>query len=82
MKTSMETPAGTVRPGTVIRIVRMDDKTTPSRAFPDGTDHQARACNGKTGTVELIDDTGQIHGTWSGLAVQPERDEFEIVSHP
>ena len=82
MKTSIETPAGTVCPGTVIRIVQMDEKATPSRAFPDGTDHQARAYNGRTGTVDRIDDTDQIHGTWGGLAIQPERDEFEIVSQP
>ena len=82
MKTSIETPAGTVHPGTVIRIVRMDDKVTLSRAFPDGIDHQARAYNGKTGSVDWIDDTGQIHGTWGGLHLQPERDEFEIVSQP
>ena len=28
---------------------------------------------GKIGTVELIDDIGQIHGTWGGCAIQPEQ---------
>lgn len=79
MKPSIETNAGTVVPGTLIRIVRMADKATPSRAFPDGIDHQARAYNGKTGRVNHIDDQGQIHGTWGGLAVIPGVDEFIIL---
>ena len=33
---------------------------------------------GKTGTVEHIDDAGQIHGTWGGCAIIPETDIFEI----
>jgi len=33
----------------------------------------------KEGIVELVDDWGQLHGTWGGLAVQPERDDFYIV---
>lgn len=35
--------------------------------------------NGKEGEVILIDDAGQLHGTWGGLAVIPEEDEFEIL---
>lgn len=35
--------------------------------------------NGKSGTIELIDDMGQIHGTWGGLAVQAERDKWEKI---
>lgn len=34
---------------------------------------------GKEGTVEHIDSRGQLHGTWGGLAVQPENDDFEII---
>lgn len=82
MKPSIETNAGTIVPGTLIRIVRMADEATPSRAFPDGIDHQARAYNGKTGTVNHIDDRGQIHGTWGGLALQADRDEIEILKQP
>ena len=26
---------------------------------------------GKVGVVDFIDDAGQVHGTWGGLAVQP-----------
>jgi len=35
--------------------------------------------SGKEGVVEYVDDIGQIHGTWGGCAIQPERDKFEIV---
>lgn len=80
MKTSTKTPAGTVRPGTRIRIDRMQDQTTPSAAFPDGTDHAATALNGKEGTVTIIDDTDQLHGTWGGLAVIPGVDRFTILN--
>lgn len=34
---------------------------------------------GKVGVVEMIDSMGQVHGTWGGLAVQPERDTVEIL---
>lgn len=33
------------------------------------------------GTVEHVDDIGQIHGSWGGLAVQPENDTYEILVH-
>lgn len=35
----------------------------------------------KIGTVEHIDDAGQIHGTWGGCAIQPEHDLYEILQH-
>jgi len=35
--------------------------------------------DGKTGTVEHIDDLGQLHGTWGGLAVIPDVDSFEVI---
>lgn len=34
---------------------------------------------GIEGTVRLIDDMGQIHGTWSGLAIVPDMDEYEVI---
>lgn len=34
----------------------------------------------KVGVVEAIDDCGQLHGTWGGLAVIPQADEIEIIS--
>lgn len=33
----------------------------------------------RPGIVEHIDSIGQLHGTWGGLAIIPEVDEFEIV---
>lgn len=36
--------------------------------------------DGREGVVEHIDSLGQLHGTWGGLAVIPEVDEF-IVTH-
>lgn len=37
--------------------------------------------SGRIGTVEIIDDMGQIHGTWGGCAIQPEHDRYEILQH-
>lgn len=63
------TPTATV--GDTIRIITMDDN--------NGKDTQAKAYNGRTGTVTHIDSIGQIHGTWGGLAVIPGKDTFEIL---
>ena len=35
--------------------------------------------SGKTGVVEFIDDIGQVHGTWGGCAVIPEKDYVEVI---
>jgi hypothetical protein len=35
--------------------------------------------SGKTGFVEHVDDLGQIHGTWGGLALIQNIDTYEIV---
>ena len=35
--------------------------------------------SGRTGVVMIIDDKGQLHGSWGSLAVQPENDEIEIL---
>ena len=35
--------------------------------------------DGSEGTVESIDDIGQLHGSWGGLAVIPEEDEFILL---
>lgn len=53
------------RKGDVIEIISMKDE-------PNYT--------GKTGTVEHIDDAGQIHGTWGGCALIPGEDTYTIVS--
>lgn len=34
---------------------------------------------GKVGTVEFIDDMGQIHGTFGGCAVIPSVDSYTIL---
>lgn len=59
------------RVGDTISIVSMDDD--------NGRDAQARAYNGKTGVIEHIDDMGQLHGTWGGLAVNPMVDIFVVI---
>lgn len=55
------------RPGATIRIIHME-----------GEPHY----EGRTGVVESTDDAGQIHGTWGGLALQPERDTWEVLREP
>ena len=34
---------------------------------------------GREGIVRSIDDVGQLHGSWGGLAVIPGEDSFTIV---
>ena len=60
-----------VKKGDTIRIIRMNDD--------GGKDLQPRMYNGRSGVVECIDSLGQLHGTWGGLALIPEVDEFQIV---
>lgn len=36
---------------------------------------------GRTGEVEYIDGQNQLHGTWGGLAVQPENDIFVVIKY-
>ena len=60
-----------VKIGDTIRIIRMNDD--------GGKDLQARIYNGRSGVVEHIDSIGQLHGTWGGLAVIPEVDNYEIL---
>lgn len=50
--------------GDKIKIIRMVDE--PSY-------------NERTGVIEHIDDAGQLHGSWGGLAVIPEVDKVELV---
>lgn len=35
--------------------------------------------DGKEGIVKHIDSIGQLHGTWGGLAIIPEEDDYEIL---
>ena len=59
--------------GDNIRLVRM--------VVVNGTDYQASMMNGKEGVIELIDDNGQLHGTWGGLAVIPGLDVYEVIEN-
>lgn len=54
-----------IKAGDRIRIIHLRDE--------DGS------YDGREGTVEFIDSIGQLHGTWGGLAVIPEVDEFKVV---
>ena len=36
---------------------------------------------GKEGYVDHIDDAGQIHGNWGGLALIPGEDEYEVIEN-
>ena len=35
--------------------------------------------SGVVGTITHIDDIGQLHGTWGGLALIPELDDFIVL---
>lgn len=35
---------------------------------------------GREGVVRSIDDIGQLHGSWGGLAIIPGKDLFEIIN--
>lgn len=61
---------GIMKVGDKIRIIRLNDC---------GYDFQAREYSGREGVITSIDDIGQLHGTWGGLAVIPGEDEFEII---
>lgn len=53
-----------VKIGDKIRIIEMSGE-------PQYTERE--------GTVEYIDDAGQIHGTWGGCALIPDEDKWEVV---
>ena len=55
-----------VKVGDKIKIIRLDDPY--NHTYP-----------GREGIVTSIDSMGQLHGTWGGLAVIPEEDEFVIL---
>jgi len=50
--------------GKQIRIISMDGE-------PSYTD--------KVGVVDRIDDQGQLHGSWGGLAINPDVDKYEVI---
>lgn len=53
-----------VRIGDTIRILYMDGEPR---------------MKGRSGVVKYIDDMGQLHGSWGGLAIVPGVDSFEII---
>ena len=59
-----------VHEGDTIRILNLIDDYIPEGLY-----------NGREGKVEKIDDSGQLHGTWGGLAVIPGEDKFEVIKH-
>lgn len=35
--------------------------------------------SGRVGIIKMIDDAGQIHGTWGGCAIIPGIDSFKVI---
>lgn len=35
--------------------------------------------NRREGVIKYIDDIGQLHGTWGGLALIPGIDDFKVI---
>ena len=35
--------------------------------------------DGREGIIEYIDDMGQLHGNWGGLAIIPEKDDYILI---
>ena len=54
------------KPGMKVRIIHLEGE--------DNT------YDGKEGEITYIDAIGQLHGTWGGLAIIPEADEFEVIA--
>lgn len=53
------------KPGMKVRIIHLD-----------GEDNRY---DDKEGVIEYVDAIGQLHGSWGGLAIIPDVDEFELV---
>ena len=53
------------KPGMKVRIIHLDDEDN--------------RYDGKEGVIEYVDAIGQLHGSWGGLAIIPDVDEFELV---
>lgn len=54
------------KPGMKVRIIHLD-----------GEDNRY---DGKEGVIEYVDAIGQLHGSWGGLAIIPDVDEFEVIN--
>ena len=44
--------------------------------YMDGEPHYS----GRQGVINYIDDWGQLHGTWGGLAVNPKLDKYIVIN--
>lgn len=55
---------GKVKIGDLIKVIKMEGE-------PDYSN--------RVGTVTAIDGIGQLHGTWGGLAIIPEKDTYQIL---
>lgn len=53
-----------VKIGDLIKVIKMEGE-------PDYSN--------KVGTVTAIDGIGQLHGTWGGLAIIPEKDTYQVL---
>ena len=53
-----------VKIGDLIKVIKMEGE-------PDYSN--------RVGTVKAIDGIGQLHGTWGGLAIIPEKDTYQIL---
>ena len=53
-----------IQTGDYIRIIHMDGE--PQYA-------------GREGVVTHVDAIGQIHGTWGGCAIIPDKDSYEVI---
>lgn len=55
---------GKVKIGDLIKVIKMEGE-------PDYSN--------RVGTVTAIDGIGQLHGTWGGLAIIPEKDTYQVL---
>ena len=35
--------------------------------------------SGRIGNIKMVDDIGQLHGSWGGCAVIPDEDSYRII---
>lgn len=75
----IDTPHGRVHVGDRIHIRSVKKETAMLAAFPDGIDHHAEALEGRQGVVEYIGGNA-LRGTWGGLSVLTDLDDFEVIS--
>lgn len=77
MLQEITTSAGKIRIGSKIHIESVFAKTA---MFKDGIDKHALEMQGKTGTVEYIDEVG-MRGTWGTLSVLFDVDKFTVLEY-